>query len=135
MALVSLTRLRVRAMRYLPGFFWYTLRSYRQAKRAPGCLRVRLLADANRAYWTVTTWTDEAAMKDFMLGGAHRKAMPKLLEWCDEASVAHWNQDSADLPAWADAHRKMVERGRPSKVNHPSPAHLKREIPPPRTGG
>jgi hypothetical protein len=132
MPFLSVTRLRIRGVWYLPAFLWYTFRSYRQAKRAPGCLRVTTYADANRAFWTLTAWTDEASMKNFMLSGAHRKAMPKLLEWCDEAFVAHWNQDSVDLPSWTEAHRQMLERGRPSKVNHPSPAHLKREIPPPR---
>jgi hypothetical protein len=31
-------------------------------------------------------------MRAFMLSGAHQRAMPKLFNWCDEASVVHWNQ-------------------------------------------
>ena len=50
----------------------------------------------------------------------HRNAMPKLLEWCDEASVVHWNQESAELPDWETAERRMADSGRLSKVNHPS---------------
>jgi hypothetical protein len=46
--------------------------------------------------------------------------MPKLLEWCDETAVAHWNQESAELPDWETAERRMAESGRLSKVNHPS---------------
>ena len=68
-------------------------------------------------------------MRAFMLAGPHRRAMPKLLEWCDEASVVHWNQESPALPDWREAYRRMVEEGRPSKVNHPSPAHRACEIP------
>jgi hypothetical protein len=135
MALISVTRLRIRAGRYMLPFLWYTLRSYRQAKRAPGCLPASTLRDANRAFWTLTAWSDEAAMKRFMLAGAHRKVMPKLLEWCDEASVAHWAQDGPDLPDWPEAHRRMLQHGRPSKVNHPSPAHVARAIPPPHVPG
>jgi len=34
MAIVSITRLRVRSWQYLPAFLSYTLRSFLQAKRA-----------------------------------------------------------------------------------------------------
>ena len=46
--------------------------------------------------------------------------MPKLLEWCDEAAVAHWHQESAELPGWDTAERRLAESARVSKVNHPS---------------
>jgi hypothetical protein len=67
-----------------------------------------------------------------MTRGAHRVAMPKLKEWCDEASVAQWHHDMPGLPDWDEAHRRMVENGRRSKVNYPSPAHVAFEIPRPR---
>jgi hypothetical protein len=41
------------------------------------------LADANFAFWTRTLWQDDAAMRAFMVSDAHRKMMPRLLEWCD----------------------------------------------------
>ncbi len=128
MALISITRLRVRSPRYLLPFIWYSLLSAWQAKRAPGNLGVKLLRDANSTYWTNTAWQDEAAMRAFMLSGAHRRAMPKLLEWCDEASVARWSQETTQLPDWPEAHRRMVEEGRRSKVNHPSPSHVAYDI-------
>jgi hypothetical protein len=59
--------------------------------------------------------------------------MPKLLEWCDEASVVHWHQDTAELPDWQEAHRRMMEEGRRSKVHHPSPAQIAYEIPRPKS--
>jgi hypothetical protein len=108
----------------LPAFIWYAVLSTRQAKGARGCLRVKLLREANNTYWTSTAWQDEAAMRAFILAGSHRRAMPKLLEWCDEASVVRWHQDDQALPDWQEAHRRMVEEGRRSKVHHPSPAHM-----------
>jgi hypothetical protein len=133
MPLASITRLRVRAVRYLPIFSFNALRAARQAKAASGNLAVSLLADANFAFWTRTLWQDEAAMRAFMVSGAHRKMMPRLLEWCDEASVAHWTQDSREIPSWLEAHRRMRAEGRRSKVNHPSDAQQRFEIPVPRT--
>jgi heme-degrading monooxygenase HmoA len=129
---VSITRLRVRSVWFLPGFIVYAARSARQARNALGNLGVELLRDAHNAFWTRTAWQDEAAMRAFMMAMPHRSAMGKLAEWCDEASVAHWNQETADLPDWQEAHRRMIAEGRPSRVRHPSAEHEKLQIPPPK---
>jgi hypothetical protein len=134
MPLVSITRLRVRSWRYLLPFIVYAMRSSRQAKRAEGNLRVSLLRDANNTYWTRTVWANEAAMKSFMLAGAHGEVMRKLLEWCDEAAVVHWLQESDQQPSWQEAHRRLQQDGRRSKVNHPSPAQESYSIPAPASG-
>ena len=76
-----------------------------------------------------TLWTDEAAMKSFTVCGVHRTIMPKLLEWCDEASVARWTQDSSQEPTWEEVHQRMQRDGRASKVNHPSEAHRRFDLP------
>ena len=52
MALISITRLRVRSVWYLPGFIYYALKSSRQAKRAAGNLDIGLLREANMTFWT-----------------------------------------------------------------------------------
>ena len=133
MTFVSVTRLRVRSFRFLPGFILYALRSSSQAKRAPGNLGIGLLREANNTYWTRTAWKDEPAMRAFMMAPPHRHAMAKLADWCDEASVVHWIQETPELPNWSEAHRRMVAEGRPSRVKHPSPAHEAFEVPPPKT--
>ncbi len=132
MPFVSVTRLRVRAWRYLPAFLLHALRAAWQARAAPGNLAVGLLRDADRAFWTRTLWSDEAAMRAFMLAGAHRRVMPRLLSWCDEAAVVHWTQQSGEPPAWAEAHRRLQQEGRRSRVDHPSPAQQRFAFPPPR---
>ncbi len=93
------------------------------------------MRDPGNAFWTVTAWEDEAAMRSFRGSGAHMKAMPKLLDWCDEASVAHWEQEGAELPLWSEAHRRMVAEGRLSKVRRPSAAQLAKKIAEPKNGG
>ena len=107
-------------MRFLPMFLIGSFRSAQQAKSAEGNLTVALLRQPKNTYWTRTVWTSEAAMKAFMLAGAHRGVMRKLLNWCDEAAVVHWTQDSTAPPAWPEAREKMQAIGRTSKVNHPS---------------
>lgn len=130
---VSVTRLRVRAWKYLPAFLVQALRSARQAKRAAGSLSVSLLRDANLAFWTCTVWTDETAMRSFMTSGVHGRGMRRLLDWCDEASVAHWREETTEPPSWQQAYQAMRERGRRSRVNHPSEAQRRFEYPSPRT--
>jgi hypothetical protein len=122
MPVVSVTRLRVRSWLFMPAFIVSAIGIGKQAAEAEGCLGAKLLRDRKRAFWTCTCWESESAMKAFMLEGRHGAAMPKLMHWCDEASVAHWSQDSEEMPSWSEAHRRMLRHGRASKVNHPSAA-------------
>jgi Antibiotic biosynthesis monooxygenase len=128
MIFISVTRLRVRSLRYLLQFIWYVLLTTRQAQNSTGFLSGKLLREARNTFWTVTAWEDEAAMRAYRGAGTHHRIMPKLLDWCDEASVAHWNQDSPELPEWQEAYGQMVKHGRVSKVNHPSSAQATGEI-------
>jgi len=122
MVFVSVTRLRLRSLRFLPAFLWHAVASDWQARRTPGCLGVREMRDPDGSFWTVSAWENRDAMRAYIAAGAHRRAMPKLMEWCDEASIAHWEQAKAELPGWAEARRRIAEEGRPSKVRRPSPA-------------
>ena len=133
MPFVSVTRLRLRSARHLIPFLIFALMSSRQARRSKGNLGVKLLRDANRTFWTLTAWQKDEDMRLFMMAGSHRRAMPKLLDWCDEASVTHWTQDDPELPSWDQAHRRLVEQGRPSKVRFPSNDQIARRIPAPRS--
>jgi hypothetical protein len=129
---VSLTRLRLRSRRFLPGFSWHTWRSVRQLKRSAGFRTGALGRDADGGLWTITVWDDEGAMRAYRNTGSHMKAMPKLIGWCDEAAIAHWERDGAGLPDPAEALERMRDTGRLSKVRHPSPAHAARETAPTR---
>jgi heme-degrading monooxygenase HmoA len=131
MSVVSVTRVRIRSWFYLPPFLLQTLRIARQAKKADGSLAVSLLRDRRNAYWTRTVWSSEAAMIAFMHAQPHGPTMRKLLEWCDEASLVRWNVEGAELPGWEEAHRRIQQEGRPSKVNHPSAAHKALTFPAP----
>lgn len=132
MPVVSITRLRLRSWRFFPGFALYAVRANLQCRRAAGNRGLLLMREAGNVFWTSTLWDSDAALKQYMISGAHGKAMPKLMDWCDEASVVRWKQDDAALPGWVEAHRRMVAEGRRSKVRHPSPAHQRFEFPAPK---
>jgi hypothetical protein len=120
MPLVAVTRLRVRSWRFLPVFAWHTWRSSRQARSAAGNLGVAMRKANGLAFWTATVWKDRAAMNAFRNAPPHGAVMPKLLEWCDEASLVDWEPDSSAMPNWPAAELRMAESGRLSKVHHPS---------------
>ena len=134
MVFVSITRLRIRSLRFMPLFVIHAMESVRQTRQAEGFVAGSLLRDRRRTFWTMTLWRDHGAMQGFMSSGAHLKAMPKLLDWCDEASVVHWTQADAAAPDWAVADARMRAEGRPSKVRHPSPNHKDLAYDPPRSG-
>jgi hypothetical protein len=129
---VSITRLRIRAIRFLPQFVLYAFRAREQARAAEGYAVGALLADRRRTFWTMTVWESADAMRAFMLTGAHKAAMPRLLDWCDEAGVVHWEQPDPALPSWREADDRLRRDGRPSKVRFPSPDHGAMTFAPPR---
>jgi heme-degrading monooxygenase HmoA len=130
MPTASLTRLRLRHWRFLPAFAWMTRAASRQAARAPGYLDGALLAERDLTFWTLTLWADEAALKAYRAADAHGRAMPRLAQWCDEASVVRFAADA--LPSFAEADRCLREAGRASRVRRPSPRHAGLAHTPPR---
>lgn len=133
MTFVSITRLRIRSWRFLPAFLLHTRVAIRQASGARGFIGGSLLRDRRLTFWTMTLWQGQADMRDYIASGRHLTAMPKLLNWCDEASIVHWTQDGEALPGWTLADTRMRLEGRPSKVHKPGPAHLDLSFEPPRT--
>src|SRR5262245_27294309 len=128
----SVTRLRVRSLRFLPAFMWKTFLSQRQVVRSPGFLGGRLLVDARLTFWTLTIWESERAMKAFRGSGPHSNVMPRLVDWYDEAAYAHWITTGSSVPAWPEAYEHLRHEGHLSRVAHPSRDHEARYFAQPR---
>ena len=121
MPVVSITRLHIRSIRFVPGFLVYTVRSSLKVRRARGYLGGWGSSEWPFGFWTATCWIDVAAMRAFRNGEPHLTAMRKLLHWCDEASFTHWEQDGREVPVPAEAYRRLADGGTVSKVARPSP--------------
>jgi len=132
MIFVSVTRLRISSLRFMPHFGLLILATRRQVRAAQGFLRGSLLADRQLVFWTLTHWDSADSMRAYMLGGSHREAMPRLVNWCDEASVVHWEAPDDTPLSWPEADQRMRESGRASKVRHPSPRHASLDYRSPR---
>jgi heme-degrading monooxygenase HmoA len=123
MPLVSVTRLRLRSILYLLPFTFRAVASSKQALKTPGCQGVLTRKTRGLAFWTLTMWEDEKSMRSFISKSPHREVMPRLSTWCDEASVAHWTQESGAMPEWNSAAQTLLESGRLLRVAHPSDMH------------
>ena len=122
MSFISVTRLRLRSIRFLIPFAIMTARSKSQVESSNGCIGAEVRKTKGLAFWTLTIWDSEASMRSFMTHSPHREAMTKLAGWCDEASVCHWTQESLEPPTWDQASGQLAKLGRLSRVTHPSDA-------------
>lgn len=128
MAFNSLTRLRIRHFTTLWPFVSETEKIVAQVAKSAGFLGGAVLVEGRMVAWTRTAWESEAAMKAFRDTDAHRVSMPKLVDWCDEACVAHWEGEPAS--DWDEIHARMARDLRLSKVRHPTKAHTEKRIAP-----
>lgn len=122
MAFMTVNRVRIRSFWILPVFAVTVGLIYRQARRAPGCLGLRIYRTRGFAVWTVTAWRDESSMRAFRDSGSHGRARPQKPKWFDEAAIAHWHQGSANLPCKKEAAHRLRALGKLSDVYFPSPA-------------
>ncbi len=117
----SITRLRLHSLLTLGAFARETRAIAAELSAAPGFIDGAVLAEGRLVFWTRSVWESLDAMKAFRDSGAHRVSMPKLITWCDEASVVQWQGEaSAD---WNTIYARMVSEGRLSRVKNPTKAH------------
>jgi hypothetical protein len=130
-AVIVVTRLRLKDPALLDDFFTDALAAIEQAQKSDGNLGVDALADANNAWWSVTSWQERRLMHSYVRTEPHRTIQSHLDRYCDEATFVDWEQDSADLPDWPTNRRHLVADGQAAELSQPSAAHQTREFPAP----
>jgi hypothetical protein len=132
-AIIVVTRLRLKDRSLLDDFFASAVALLEQAKGSAGILGSDVLADANDAWWTVTSWDGRPSMTNFVNTDPHFTTMRRLDDWCDEATFADWDQTEPDLPDWQTAWRRLTTEGQKAALSQPTPAHETLAFPPPVT--
>lgn len=105
MVYVSITGLKLKGPLAAPRFWWHALRSMAQAQAAPGNIAANARTIEGVQH-TLSVWEDKAAMRRFMLSGAHKQAMhafPAI------ASGSTYGFEAAAPPSWEEA-RQLWER-------------------------
>lgn len=104
---ISITGLKIKSPLHFFTFWWHAVRSMVQAKSAPG----NISADAkviNGINHTLSVWTDEKAMREFIITGHHLKAMKAFNRI---ATGKTFGFKSRDVPDWDEVHRLWREKG------------------------
>jgi heme-degrading monooxygenase HmoA len=122
MPIAVVTRLHLKPEARRLSFLWLSVQSWWQARQAEGNIGSRIRQSHANEYWTLTMWRDLTALRSFVSSGPHSKAMPKLSQWCDESSSAHWEINTHELPTWMAARLALGRHGRTHKVSAPSAA-------------
>jgi heme-degrading monooxygenase HmoA len=131
MAVIVVTRLRLRDPALLDEFFAAAVAVLEQAKGSAGTLGVDVLADAGNVWWTATAWQDRGQLRAFVSADPHRGTMARIDDWCDEATFAEWAQSSPSLPDWQASYRHIIDAGTVASLIHASAAHETRAFPAP----
>ena len=130
MALVVVTRLRLRDPEFFDEFFAAVVAVVEQATSGEDNLAADVLAEASNTYWTRTCWQDAAAMRRFMVAEPHLSTMTRIDDWCDEATFASWEQADGVLPDWDDAYSRLIAQGQVVHLTFESQANATRSFPP-----
>ncbi len=131
MPVIVVTRLRLKDPALLDEFFTDAVAAIEQAQKAEGNLDADALADANNAWWSVSSWQERRLMQTFVDSEPHLDIRKRLDHYCDEATFVDWEQASPDLPDWQTSWRHLTADGRVAELTHPSPANQTRAFPPP----
>lgn len=108
MPYISITGLQLKAKRHALRFWWHAIGSMMQAKKAQGNLAV----DARRingVHHTRSVWTDEAAMRRYLLTGAHLQAMKAFGSIATGKTMGF---ESDQVPDWDEVHRLWQTQAR-----------------------
>jgi hypothetical protein len=133
MAVIVVTRLRLRDPALFDEFFAAAVAVTEQAQNSDGNLGADALADADNVYWTRTAWHARTSMQTFVGSEPHLTTMARIDDWCDEATFADWEQASPELPDWQAGYDRLIADGQAASLTHASDAHHTRAFPVPVT--
>jgi hypothetical protein len=130
MAILAMTRLRLKSIGLFPRFIWANEAVIAQLRAAPGFLRGKLLAEPILVMWTASLWLSEESMRAFYLNGDHRAVMPRLGDFASEAIVGHIGYGSSELPSWQFIYENLCKVGRCSDalLSEPNDDHRNRIV-------
>jgi hypothetical protein len=63
-----------------------------------------------RTYWTLSAWTDEAALNSFARAEPHRTIMRRARPWARTVTFRFWSVPAGELTPvklWAEAERRI----------------------------
>lgn len=110
---VIASRLPLRSRRSLPALLAHTWRARRALAIAPGLAGYRLGTELRRpALWTVSAWSNRAAIVRFDHSEMHRRAKRELGPVLLPPTFVVWNCPVSELPVtWTEVRRRVAGAG------------------------
>jgi len=78
MAVIVVTRLRLKDPALLDEFFADAVAAIEQAQKSDGNLGVDALADASNAWWSVSAWQERRPMRSYVRSEPHQTIRSKI---------------------------------------------------------
>ena len=105
---VSITGLVLKKPWHVFVFYFHAIRSMRQARRARGNLRAENRT-INGVHHTLSVWQTEAAMREFLFSGAHKRAIDATPSFATGKTLGF---ETDTIPSWDEVHDLWRARGR-----------------------
>ena len=131
MPVIVVTRLRLKDPALLNEFFTDAVAAIEQAQKSEGNLGADALADADNAWWSVSSWQARGPMRAFVDSEPHRTITTRLDHYCDEATFVDWEQDSPICRTGRPTGGTLPPSGRVAELTDASPANQTRDFLPP----
>jgi quinol monooxygenase YgiN len=118
--LVMASRLPLRSPAQVPRFLRLTVTVVRQLERTEGVVGYSLRAQPlAKTFWTLSAWTDDAALARFARQMPHASVMARLRPHMGPTRFETWTCRGEELPvAWDDAVQRLL---RPAASPPPPP--------------
>jgi len=118
--LVMASRLPLRALTKVPRFMGLTLSVVRQLERSEGLVGYSLRAQPlAKTFWTLSAWTDDAALSRFARELPHRAVVARLRPDMGSTRFVTWRCSGSTIPvSWDDAVQRLL---RPAEPSPPTP--------------
>ncbi|KGX90773.1 hypothetical protein [Pontibacillus marinus] len=105
---ISVTRLHLKGKRKLPKFFFHTIKSILQSKKAEGLKFSSFNKEGWDTYWTLTVWESKEDMIFFRNNGNHLKAMKTSRTIADK--LEYINCERETIPTWNECKDKLYKK-------------------------
>lgn len=105
---ISVNRLHLKSKRKIPSFFFHTIKSIIQSKKAKGLKFSSFYKEGWHTYWNLTVWESKEHMKTFRNNGNHLKAMKIARNIADKLDHINWETEA--IPTWDECKDRLHEK-------------------------
>src|SRR5437879_1725760 len=113
-----LSHLPLNKYRAIPAFLKFTLRIQKQLRSTPRIIGYSLRANPlSRNFWTLSAWTDEKQLMDFVAKIPHGQAMKAMMPHMGQTKFTRWKVLGSNLPLRWD---ETMERSKKGEIGRAS---------------